>query len=165
MNIREASESDAENLVSLIKQVEKEADFMLMEPGERQVTPERLKQRIASFRKSGNSTLFVAENGGRLIGYMFAIGGTAKRNQHSVYIVIGILKDYRGRGIGTRLFEQLEDWATQRKIRRLELTTVTGNIAGVALYKKMGFIVEGTKTDSLLIAGEFVDEYYMAKIL
>ncbi|WP_413303386.1 GNAT family N-acetyltransferase [Bacillus sp. 1P10SD] len=165
MNIREARESDAENLVSLIKQVETEADFMLMEPGERQVTPEQLKQRIASFQKSGNSTFFVAENDGELIGYMFAIGGTAKRNKHSVYIVIGILKDYRGQGIGTRLFEKLEDWAVERNFRRLELTTVTRNVAGVALYKKMGFEVEGIKKDSLIIDGEFVDEYYMAKLL
>ncbi|MGG3564377.1 GNAT family N-acetyltransferase [Neobacillus rhizosphaerae] len=165
MIIREARESDAENLVSLIKQVEKESEFMLMEAGERQITPELQQQRIQSIQRSENSTIFVAEKGEQLVGYMFAMGGTAKRNQHSLYVVIGILKDYRGQGIGTRLFEKLEDWAVERNIRRLELTTVTRNVAGVALYKKMGFEVEGTKKDSLLIDGEFVDEYYMAKLL
>ncbi|WML57668.1 GNAT family N-acetyltransferase [Neobacillus sp. PS2-9] len=165
MFVREVEESDAENLVALIKQVEKESDFMLMEPGERQITPEQQQQRIHSIQKSENSTIFVAENEEQLVGYMFAMGGTAKRNQHSVYVVIGILKDYRGQGIGTTIFEKLEEWAVDRKVRRLELTTVTQNVAGVALYKKMGFEVEGTKKDSLLIDGEFVDEYYMAKLV
>ncbi|MEO2077077.1 MAG: GNAT family N-acetyltransferase [Bacillus sp. (in: firmicutes)] len=165
MNIREAGVTDAENLVALIKQVENESEFMLMEQDERQVTPEQLRNRITSFQKSGNSTLFVAEVENRLIGYMFALGGTARRNQHAVYIVIGILKDYRGKGVGTLLFKNLEEWASERNIRRLELTAVTRNTAGVALYQKMGFKVEGTKKDSLLIAGEYVDEYYMAKIL
>ncbi|MEH7299791.1 GNAT family N-acetyltransferase [Neobacillus drentensis] len=165
MFVREVKESDAENLVALIKQVEKESDFMLMEPGERQITPAQQQQRIHSIQKSENSTIFVAENEEQLVGYMFAMGGTAKRNQHSVYVVIGILKDYRGQGIGTRLFEKLEERAIERKIRRLELTTVTQNVAGVTLYKKMGFEVEGTKKDSLLIDGEFVDEYYMAKLV
>ena len=165
MFVREIREPDAESLVALIKQVEEESEFMLMEPGERQITPEQQQQRIQTIQKSENSTIFVAEEGEQLVGYMFAMGGTAKRNQHSVYVVIGILKDYRGQGIGTRLFGKLEEWAVERKIRRLELTTVTQNVAGVALYKKMGFEVEGTKKDSLLIDGEFVDEYYMAKLV
>ncbi|MEH7440258.1 GNAT family N-acetyltransferase [Neobacillus drentensis] len=165
MFVREVRESDSENLVGLIKKVEKESEFMLMEPGERQITPEQQQQRIHSIKKRDNSTIFVAENEEQLVGYMFAMGGTAKRNQHSVYVVIGILKDYRGQGIGTTLFEKLEEWAVERKVRRLELTTVTQNVAGVALYKKMGFEVEGTKKDSLLIDGEFVDEYYMAKLV
>jgi RimJ/RimL family protein N-acetyltransferase len=42
---------------------------------------------------------------------------------------------------------------------------MTHNIAGIALYKKMGFEIEGTKRDSLLINGEYVDEYYMSKLL
>ena len=39
------------------------------------------------------------------------------------------------------------------------------NHAGIALYKKMGFEIEGVKKDSLLINDQYVDEYYMSKIL
>lgn len=163
--IRESRIADAENLVRLIKQVEEESEFLLMEAGERQITPEKQRKMIETFEKSDNSTIFVAEDGNQLAGYMFAIGGTARRAKHSVYIVIGILKKYRGQGIGTRLFEKLEAWAIEHKIHRLELTVVTRNEAGLALYKKMGFEIEGTKRHSLLINGEFVNEYYMAKLL
>ncbi|GHI00818.1 GNAT family N-acetyltransferase [Neobacillus kokaensis] len=165
MIIREINVSDAENLVNLILQVEKESEYMLMEPSERQLTIEQQVQRIASFQKSNNSTIFVAEKDHRLVGYMFAIGGMAKRTAHSAYLVIGILKDFRGRGTGTKLFQQLEEWALVNNIHRLELTVVTGNGAGIALYEKMGFKIEGRKQHSLLINGEFVDEYYMAKLI
>lgn len=165
MSVREIYISDAENLVRLIRQVEQESDYMLMEPEERKITPEQQKIRIENMKKSESSTIFVAEKENDLIGYLFAIGGTARRKRHSAYIVIGVLKEYRGQGIGTKLFAKLEEWAKERGIHRLELTTVTRNEPGVALYKKMGFEIEGTKKESLYIDGEFIDEYYMVKLL
>lgn len=165
MIIREITVSDAENLVNLILQVEKESEYMLMEPGERQLTVEQQAQRIESFQKSHNSTIFVAEKDSQLVGYLFVVGGSARRTAHSVYLVIGILKDFRGLGIGTKLFQQLEEWAVVHNIHRLELTVVTRNKAGVGLYKKLGFEIEGRKQHSLLINGEFVNEYYMAKLI
>jgi hypothetical protein len=41
MLIREIQPVDAENFICLIKQVESEAKFMLMEAGERKTTPEQ----------------------------------------------------------------------------------------------------------------------------
>lgn len=120
---------------------------------------------LKNMKKSENSTIFVVEKGNNLVGYLVVMGGTARRTKHAVYIVIGILKDYRGQGIGTKLFVRLEEWARDRGLHRLELTTVTKNGPGVALYKKMGFEIEGTKRDSLFIDGEYVDEYYMSKLL
>ncbi|MDQ6601040.1 GNAT family N-acetyltransferase [Bacillus salipaludis] len=38
---------------------------------------------------------------------MIAIGGSVKRTKHSAYLVIGILEEYRGQGIGTALFQVL----------------------------------------------------------
>ncbi|HLR52187.1 MAG TPA: GNAT family N-acetyltransferase [Candidatus Avamphibacillus sp.] len=88
----------------------------------------------------------------------------AKRAPHA-FVLIGIHPDYRGQGIGSKLFAHLEQWANERDIHRLELTVVCENEAGVASYKKHGFEVEGTKRDSLFIDGTYYDEYYMAKLL
>ena len=79
--------------------------------------------------------------------------------------MIGILQKFTGMGIGTTLFTEAEKWARQVGIHRLELTVMSHNHAGLALYKKMGFFVEGTAKDSLLVDGTYVNEYYMAKIL
>jgi RimJ/RimL family protein N-acetyltransferase len=165
MLIREIKHDDAESFVNLIKKVESESKFMLFESGERSISPEEQVKRIEVMRNSENSTIVIAEEDNQLIGYLIAIGGNAKRNKHSVYLVIGVLAQYRGLGVGTQLFEQLEKWATEHDVHRLELTVVTRNEAGIRLYKKMGFDIEGTKRHSLYIEGNYVDEYYMSKFL
>nr|WP_309098744.1 GNAT family N-acetyltransferase [Fredinandcohnia onubensis] len=165
MVVREITLSDAENFGYLTQQVEMTSEFMLWEAGERKAYPDEQRKMIERICSEDNSTILVAEEKGQLIGFLMAIGGNARRNKHSVYIVVGILKDFRGKGVGVYLFEELEKWALTHKIHRLELTVVTRNVAGLALYQKMGFEIEGTKRDSLLIDGEFVDEYYMSKLL
>ncbi|MGQ3480176.1 GNAT family N-acetyltransferase [Paenibacillus sp. TY11] len=59
-----------------------------------------------------------------------------QEEQHSAYLVIGILKEYTGRGIGTNLFQRLEHWAITHNILRLELTVVIQNEAGYLYIRK-----------------------------
>lgn len=165
MSIRHITLSDAQSLADLITQVENDSDYMLFEPGERQTSAEAQFKRIEAIQKEDHSAIIVAEQNNRLIGFVMAIGGAAKRNRHSVYLVAGILKEHRGQGSGTMLFEELDRWAREQDIHRLELTAVIHNHAGIALYKKAGFQIEGTKKHSLMINGNFVDEYYMAKLI
>ncbi|MBB6452261.1 RimJ/RimL family protein N-acetyltransferase [Salirhabdus euzebyi] len=165
MQIREIKVEDAENFSGLVKQVESETNFMLMEAGERRTTPEQQQKQIELIQQQRNSTIFVAEQENLLVGYLIVIGGRVTKTKHSAYLVIGILEEFRGVGIGTRLFQQAENWARKQAITRLELTVVKQNEAGVALYKKSGFEIEGTKRNSLMIDGTYVDEYYMSKLL
>lgn len=165
MIIREIRTDDSINFITLIKDVESNADFMLMEDGERNTTPEQQEKLLRRFETQINSTVLVAEDNDKLVGYLFAIGGTAKRTEHTAQLVIGILTEYRGKGIGTRLFNNVTQWARENGLSRLELTVVKDNIAGVELYKKCGFDIEGTKRKSLIINGKHFDEYYMSKLL
>jgi RimJ/RimL family protein N-acetyltransferase len=88
-----------------------------------------------------------------------------RRNHHNVHIVIGIREAYTNQGIGTRLFQACETWALERGLHRLELTVMTNNHAGIALYQKMGFQNEGTAPHALRVDSEFVDLHYMSKLL
>ena len=164
MLIREIKIEDAESLINLIKEVEAESKYMRMEPGERNTTQDQQRIHLERLGKQHNSTIFVAEQEGKLIGYLIAVGGSVKRTKHSAYIVIGISGQYRGQGVGTALFRRVEEWAGNHHISRLELTVVTTNEAGVALYKKSGFEIEGIKKNSLMIDGAYYDEYFMAKV-
>ncbi|WP_273842241.1 GNAT family N-acetyltransferase [Rubrobacter calidifluminis] len=165
IRIRHAWEGDAEDLLSLQRQLDRETTFMLLEPGERTTT---VRQETAQIRRSfdaGNRTILVAEASGQLVGYLEARGGDYRRNRHTAELVIGILQEFVGRGIGTALMSEAERWARQHGIHRLELTVMEHNEAAVSLYKKMGFAVEGRRRDSLFVEGSFVDELYMAKLL
>ncbi|PEK97866.1 GNAT family N-acetyltransferase [Bacillus sp. AFS017336] len=165
MNIREVNLDDTEQFVQLIKEVENQSEFMLYGAGERNITIEGQRKQLDLIVRSSHSTILVAEEtSGYLVGYLFAIGNNAIRKKHSAYLVIGILKEYTGKGIGTKLFQSLEDWVATNHIQRLELTVVTENKAGIALYKKMGFEIDGTKRNSIIIDGNSFDEYHMAKL-
>jgi RimJ/RimL family protein N-acetyltransferase len=138
---------------------------MLLEPGERELNLEEQKKQIAYVLAQENQMIFVAEHDGQIVGYLGAVGGHFKRNRHSVEIVIGVLQAFTGQGVGTRLFEAVEAWARQKHLHRLELTVMTHNQAAVALYKKQCLEIEGRKRHSLIIDGQYVDEYYMARLL
>lgn len=165
MVIREAERKDAEKLSNLIREIDNTSQYMLWEAGERKLASEDQLKMFEKLNKNANSAIFVAEEVAELVGYLFAIGGNARRNKHAVYIVIGVSENYRGAGIGTKLFQALDEWAANHNIHRLELTVVIKNKAGLKLYKKAGFQIEGTKRNSLYIDGEFVDEYYMSKLI
>lgn len=165
ITIRTAQADDAEQILRLGHQLDAETQFMVLEPGERQVTVEQQRQRIQSLLDSANSTLFVAEQAGVIVGYLAAYGGEWRRIRHSAYLVIGIAQAYTGQGIGAQLFNRLEQWALAQQLHRLELNVMTHNERAIRLYTKMGFQIEGTKKHSLLVNGAYVDEYYMAKLL
>ncbi|GAA0479696.1 GNAT family protein [Salinibacillus aidingensis] len=165
MHIRTIRYNDAEPLMNLIREVEAESPYMLYGAGERKPNLKKQKEMIDRILKTDNSTVLVAELNSSLAGYAMAIGGSSPRNQHSVHLVIGMLSIHQGKGLGTQLLEELEKWAVENKLHRLELTVVSKNYSAIALYEKMGFIREGTKQDSLYIDGQLFDEYYMAKIL
>ena len=165
ITIRSATIDDAAAFLSLREQVDYETQFMMLEPGERQTSVEHERERLAAIGKSDNKQTFLAEDGSQLIGWLWANGGDFRRNQHNVHIVIGIRAAFTNQGIGTRLFEVCEAWARARGLHRLELTVMTNNHLGIALYKKMGFQIEGTAQDALRVDGKYVNLYYMSKLL
>lgn len=163
--IRMIAAEDASEFLTLARQLDEETAYMMLESGERTTTLAEQQMRIQEVLATVNSAVFVAEDDGRLVGYLEVTGGQAQRSRRTGCIVIGILQSYAGQGLGTRLFEQVNAWARAVGLHRLELTVMTHNAAGVALYRKMGFTIEGTKRHSLVVDGAWVDEYYMAKLL
>lgn len=165
ITIRTAIPDDAAAFLALRQQVDDETRFMMFEPGERQTTIEQERERLINVAKADNKQTFLAEDDGQLIGWLWANGGDFRRNHHMVHIVIGILEAYTGRGIGKQLFEVCEQWAREKNLHRLELTVMAHNARGIALYKKMGFEIEGTAQHQLKVDGEYVDLHLMAKLL
>ena len=163
MNYRTPSKIDAERLWEMMNQLDYETKYMLYEPGERTKNLTRIEALISN-SVEGDDFLLVAEAEDQIVGYISAQKSSLKRIAHSAYIVVGVLKDYRGKGIGTEFFEQLGAWAEKKKVTRLELTVICENVVAKHLYEKHGFEVEGVKRKSLLIDGRYLDEYYMAKV-
>ncbi|MEK5032043.1 GNAT family N-acetyltransferase [Paenibacillus sp. FSL R7-0302] len=164
VTLRELLPGDAAALLNLQDRLDGETSFMLLAPGERKSGISQVEEMIRGLHQAENSLILGAEADGELVGYLSVQGGSFSRNKHSAYIVIGILKAYQGMGIGSGLFREMELWVKRSGIMRLELTVMQHNEQAVALYKKQGFEIEGLKRKSLLVDGQWVDEYYMGKI-
>jgi RimJ/RimL family protein N-acetyltransferase len=165
ITIRHITKADAETVLNLCTQLDQETTFMMLEPGEREPVFEEQKQRIAAVVSKPNQTFLLAEDDSVPVGFLAAHGGLYRRDYNTAYIVVGVLQAYAGQGIGTRLFREVEKWAREQELHRLELTVMTHNKRAIHLYKKMGFEIEGTKRDSVCVDGTYIDEYYMAKLL
>ena len=161
ITIRELNPADLENFHQLQMSLDQETSFMMLEPGE------RIKN-ISSLEKLVTGDLhkfFVAEAGGKFLGYIHGVLASPRRIRHRALIIIGILKEAQSQGLGTNFFQHFENWALKNNIHRMYLTVICSNEKAIALYKKMGFEIEGTEKDSMLIDGEYVDQYLMSKLL
>jgi len=164
MIIRELEEKDAEQYLSMLSQLDQETKNMMYEPGERSWEIDFIYRMIENNQQSGSIILLAIEDE-KCVGFLSANRGNYNRIRHAAYIVIGILQEYQGKGLGSALFAELEKWAIRHALIRLELTVMTHNQAGINLYKKNGFEIEGLKKRSILVNNQYVDEYYMAKLL
>ena len=165
MHLRNALLSDSARLVAFFQQLYSETNFMLFEPGEYTVTEEQHAHRIEEMARSDSGSMFVCESDGGIIGMVFGNRGIARRTRHSLHVVIGVLQESVGRGVGRALLEALEAWARSRGVHRLELTVDASNHRAIALYEKCGFEREGLKRHSRKVDGEYADELYMAKLI
>jgi RimJ/RimL family protein N-acetyltransferase len=165
VDVREAIPSDSARLIGFFQKLYSETNFMLFEPSEFTVTEEQQARRIEELSKSDAGVMFVCEADDQLIGVVFGNRGIARRTRHSLYVVIGVLQAWVGRGVGRSLLEALEAWAQSRQLHRLELTVDVTNHRAIALYQKCGFEREGVKRHSRNMGGEYVDELYMSKLI
>ena len=154
---------DANKYLDMLLNLDNETKFMMFEPGERStdinIVKNTIKQSI-----DGEDLLLVATDDEDIVGFLSAQRGTQNRIRHSAYIVVGIREKFRGIGIGSKLFSTLDIWAKENNITRLELSVICSNDIARRLYEKNGFEIEGIKKNSMIIDGEYVDEYYMAKL-
>lgn len=87
------------------------------------------------------------------------------RQRHTATLGIMIHKDYQNQGVGTRLMEALLDLADNwLMLVRVELGVYTDNERAIALYKKLGFEIEGTRIKAAIRGGAYIDEYIMARL-
>lgn len=165
MRVREAIPSDSAKLVPFFRTLYSETNFMLLEPDEFAVTEEQQARRIEEMSRSESGVVFVCETDNELIGVVFGNRGIARRTRHSLYVVIGVLQAWTGRGVGRALLEALEGWARSKGLHRLELTVDVDNRRAISLYEKCGFEREGVKRRSRRLEGRYSDELYMSKLL
>jgi ribosomal protein S18 acetylase RimI-like enzyme len=81
---------------------------------------------------------------------------------HCGTLGVGLLPDFRGKGIGRKLMGQTIDAAFAFGLTRIELTVREENVNAIALYKSLGFEIEGLHRNAVCIEGQYENLYSMA---
>ncbi len=167
MEYRKAIAGDEQQLIDLFSALAAETDFMLFEPGERELSLNEQAELIDSISHSSNRLLLVAvaAEKDKIVGFLGATGGSSNRSSYTANFVLGVLKAHWGKNIGKSLLSDFEEWATYQEFKRLEMTVIESNSRAISLYVSNGYEVEGIRRSSMNVNGVFVNEVYMSKLL
>ncbi|QPF89951.1 GNAT family N-acetyltransferase [Bradyrhizobium commune] len=101
---------------------------------------------------------------GAVVGWCNVPPASRAVSAHVGDLFMGLLPDVRGRGFGEQLLRQAVQAADTFGFRRIELGVFASNVAAAALYRKIGFVEEGTKRMAILVDGTYHDEIIMARL-
>ena len=162
--IREARGEDAAAMIEYLSVVGGETDFLTFGAGEFDKTVEQERDFVEAMRSSLSGLMLVAMQGERVMGITSCQAGGRARTRHAAALGVSVRREAWGRGLGGAMCEALFDWSSRHPfIRRLHLEVRADNTRAIALYLKLGFLVEGTLKGAFSCRGEYLDEYVMAR--
>ena len=141
--VKEAEESEANELISFISAVGGESNFFTFGPGEYKIRNIDERKLIRACRESDYQALIVGRVQNKIVGHLAFRSGILQRLRHIGEVGISVSKENWGIGIGTSIMNALLDWARKSKvIRKVKLRVRSDNHRAIAVYKKLGFIEE-----------------------
>jgi len=160
VTIREAEENDADAIKRIVDSVAKEKYYIVPERSR-----ENWKQAIKEI-KERKGLILVAEINEMPVGMAHLVPGRFEKNKHVGFLGICILKEFRGKGIGTKMMEYMIKWAKEhRELEKISLNVFSTNRVAIKLYRKFGFEIEGICKKQFKIEDKYVDEIIMGKWL
>jgi hypothetical protein len=110
--------------------------------------------------------LMVAQLDGKIVGAARLFSGVyGSKDRHVGEMGAFVLAPWRNQGIGTALVQQALEWAGQRGLEKVVLSVFATNRRAIHVFEKCGFAVEGARRRQYKIAGQYVDELFMARFL
>ena len=138
VKIRRATAADADGIWRIFQAVVKPGDTYSF------TTDTTEHDAVAYFLGSG-ITAFVAEDDGQVLGMYKLIPNRLGRGSHVANASFMVDPNAQGRGAGRALGEHCLDEARRQGYDAMQFNfVVSTNVAGVALWKKLGFKIVGT---------------------
>jgi L-phenylalanine/L-methionine N-acetyltransferase len=108
----------------------------------------------------------VAELGGEVVGSLGLHPASDRvRRRHVAMLGISIAGAAQGQGVGSALMAAALDYADRwAQILRIELQVYADNARAIALYRRFGFVHEGTHRAYAMRDGAYVDSLSMARL-
>ncbi|MGL4608108.1 MAG: GNAT family N-acetyltransferase [Trueperaceae bacterium] len=137
-------------------------DHLALGAGEFTLSEEQEKDFLQSCQASNNNIYIVATHNAAILGTLHFGAGSRMRVRHSGELGMSVLKEYWGQGVGGLLLDGLIDWAKETHIiKKINLRVRRDNDRAVKLYKRKGFVIEGTLSNEFFIHGRYYDLHVM----
>ncbi len=166
LTVREAEISRVEEIYEVLLRCSDETDFLACGSSERKETMpiEKFREFIASGNAT-NNRFFVCLDGEKVVGMLGMHEEARDRFKHRISLGMNILRTHWGRGGGRLLLEAaIDHFNSVEALTKLELEVRSDNIGAIALYKKLGFQVEGELRNHFLVDSTYHSAYRMAII-
>ncbi|WP_136417431.1 GNAT family N-acetyltransferase [Herbaspirillum sp. ST 5-3] len=108
---------------------------------------------------------FVALVEQKVVGWCSAIPIQIDSMRYTGQLYMGVLREWRGHGVGESLLNTTLGNAWKNGLCRVELEVCRSNTNAVRLYKRLGFVLEGVKRNAFHANREFDDLLCMALLL
>ncbi len=147
VTIRQATAADVEQIAGLILTVQElhvAARPDIFKP--MQVTDALIAEIVGRLSAPGE-VYFVAEVDGELVGYVYLILRERPENLYTyamrlvVVDQIAVAPQYRSKGCGEALMQQVSAWGKQQQADRIALSVWSFNERAAAFYQRLGFSV------------------------
>lgn len=110
-------------------------------------------------------THFVALDGAKVVGWCDIVPKEAEFLRHVGRLGMGVLREYRGHGIGTALIRRALIHAKAAGLEKVELEVFASNASAIALYERHSFEREGLLRRAGKIGGIYDDVVIMGRMM
>lgn len=159
--IRPITLADIEGFGDCVGAVMKEREYLAFQ----QPFPLAQTAAFVATNLENGGPMFVADDGGRIVGWCDVRRESIPIYAHEGVLGMGLLPDYRGRGLGELLIRAALDAARAAGFERVSLTVYGRNARAAALYRKVGFIMEGTRLRGKKLDGVYDDVHMMVYMM
>ena len=162
LTLRTPQVDEAPVLLAYLDCVRRQTPCILFSPEDELPDLEQEKQFIKARRESKHGAFIGAWADDELVALCDWSIGRHYRVQHRGDVAISVVESYHNRGLGTLLMRELVNHALDDpQVEVLHLTVFADNSRAIAVYRKLGFEIDGCKRWNVKREDGFVDVYTM----
>lgn len=160
--VRPARQEDLSGIVGIMQQVTERGSYIVAESIAEQIDYDDI---LIQNTEIESRMFFVAVANDEVVGWVHLEASELEKLHHTAELTMGVLEEYRGHGIGSRLLSRGTRWAEDNGYVKVYQSIPATNASAIRFLEEAGWETEAVREDHYLIDGEFVEEVMMAKYL
>ena len=160
--IRQARQEDLDGLVGAIRAAIGSGEYVDAETVADIVDSEGV---IMRHNEVESRIFFVATVAGDVVGWVHLERPETAKLSHTAELTVGVLAQYRGQGVGSRLLERGTEWAAGQGCEKLYNSVPSTNEGAIDFLEAHDWETEAVREDHYKLGDAYADEVMLARAL